>query len=278
MYISDYSNRGGGIVKKKEIGVLGIQIGLTADKHDNLRRAAALIEQGFRTYKNIDLVCLPEQYYSTVTPSTRDTDSEPLDSEFFYTFSELARKYRVNIITGSFPMDKDGKVYDCDLCIKREGVLIGDYYKTHLFDAFVSRESDSYDAGNKLGIVDFDFGRVGLLHCFELRFGEYLRTLALKGVDMFVVPSMFYKPIEDQWHILLNSAALNNLIYVVAPNQFNSQHFGRSCIVDPIGVNIAQASDMECCFYGVLNMEYQDQIRSKVPVYRNRRPELYNVH
>jgi predicted amidohydrolase len=264
-------------LKKKEIGVLGIQIGQTSNKHDNLRRAAALIEEGFKRHKKIDLICLPEQFYSTVTPETRSTEGESLESEFFYTFSEIAAKHRVNIITGSFPLARDGKVYDCDLFINREGVLIGDYSKAHLFDAFVSKESDSYDAGNKLGIVDFDFGRVGLVHCYELRFAEYLRTLALKGIDLLVVPSMFYQPRIDQWQTLITSAALSNLIYVVAPNQFNSQHFGRSCIVDPFGVTITQASDKECCFYGVLDMEYQRQSRSKVPVYKNRRPELYNV-
>ena len=263
-------------MKKREIGVLAIQIGLTANKHDNLKRAVELIEEGYKRYKKLDLICLPEQYYSTITPSTKD-QAEPLESEFFYTFSELAHKHHVNIITGSFPLAKDGKVYDCDLCINREGEIIGDYSKAHLFDAFVSRESDSYDAGNKLGIVDFDFGRVGLAHCYELRFGEYFRTLALKGIDLLVVPSMFYQPRVDQWNTLITSAALNNLVYVVAPNQYNSQHFGGSCVVDPFGVVISQASDRECCIFGMVDLEYQKQLRSKVPVYKNRRPELYNI-
>ncbi len=264
-------------MKKKEIGVLGIQIGLTSNRNDNLKRAVALIEEGFRRYKKIDLICLPEQFYASIDPHTRNTDAETLDSDFFYTFSELAHKHRVNIITGSFPLARDGKVYDCDLCINREGVLVGDYCKTHLYDAFVSKESDTYDPGNKLGIADFDFGRVGIVHCYELRFSEYLKTLALKGIDVLVVPSMFYKPRIDQWQILLSSAALNNLVYVVAPNQYNSQHFGRSCIVDPFGITVTQASDKECCFYSVLDMEFQRQARSKLPIYKNRRPELYNV-
>ena len=264
-------------MKKKEIGVLGIQVGMSSNKHDNLKRAVALIEEGYKRHKKIDLICLPEQFYSNVTPETKGDAGEIIDSEFFYTFSELAHKHRVNIITGSFPLMRDGKLYDCDLCINREGQLIGEYCKTHLFDAFVSKESDAYDAGNKLGIVDFDFGRVGLAHCYELRFGEYLRTLALKGIDLLVVPSMFYQPRSDQWNTLITSAALNNLVYVVAPNQFNSQHLGRSCIVDPFGVAITTASDRETCFYGFVDFEYQRQIRSMVPVYKNRRPELYNV-
>ncbi|MDO4960392.1 MAG: nitrilase-related carbon-nitrogen hydrolase [Eubacteriales bacterium] len=261
-----------------EIGVLGIQVGITCDKRDNLKRAAKLIDEGFEKYKKIDLVCLPEQFYSSASPHTRDKAGETYDSDFFYTFSELASKHNVNIITGSFPLSRDGKLYDCDLCINRSGEIIGEYCKAHLFDAFVSKESDTFDAGNALGIIDFDFGRVGLVHSFELRFTEYLRTLALKGIDLLVVPSMFFQPRVDHWNTLVASAALNNLIYVVAPNQFNSQHFGRSCIVDPFGVTIAQASDMECSFYGTIDLNFQRQVRSRVPLYKNRRPELYDVN
>ena len=261
----------------REIGVLGIQVGMTDDKHDNLKRALALIDDAFTKYKKVDVICLPELYYSNPTKENRATIGEVLDSEFFNEFSACAKKYHVNIITGSYPLIKGDHLYNCCLCIDREGKLIGDYSKTHLFDAFTSKESDTVDAGNELGIVDFDFGKVGIAICYELRFSDYLRTLALKGVDMLFIPSAFYKPRHDQWNILTTSAALGNLIYVVALNQYNDHFFGRSMMVDPFGLIVSQASDRETSFYGIADLDYQAQIRSQVPTYQNRRPELYDV-
>lgn len=183
----------------------------------------------------------------------------------------------MNIITGSYPLIKGEKLLNTCLCINREGELIGDYSKTHLFDAFTSRESETVDAGDEIGIFDFDFGKVGVAICYELRFTEYLRTLALKGIDMMVIPSAFYTPRHDQWDILVQSAALHNLMYVVALNQYNDHFFGRSCIADPCGLIVSKASDKEDLIYGVLDMEYQQEVRNKVPTYQNRRPELYDV-
>ena len=262
---------------KREIGVMGIQVGITDDKHDNLMRALSLIEEGFRRYKKIDCICLPELYYSNPTKENRSYIGEQLDSEFFQEFSRCAKEHDVNIITGRYPLIKGDKLLNTCLCINREGQLIGDYSKTHLFDAFTSKESETVDAGNEIGIFDFDFGKVGIAICYELRFTEYLRTLALKDIDVLFVPSAFYTPRHDQWDVLVQSAALHNLLYVVALNQYNDHFFGRSCIADPCGLVVSRASDQEGIMYGVLDMDYQQRIRQQVPTYQNRRPELYDV-
>lgn len=262
---------------KREIGVLGIQVGITDDKHDNLKRALALIEEGFQRYKKIDVICLPELYYTNPTKENRSYIGEVLDSEFFNEFSACAKKHNVNIITGTYPLMKGDKLLNTCLCINREGELIGDYSKTHLFDAFTSKESETVDAGDEIGIFDFDFGKVGIAICYELRFSDYLRTLALKDIDVLFVPSAFYTPRHDQWDILVQSAALGNLIYTVALNQYNDHFFGRSCIADPCGLIVAKVSDKEGMMYDVLDMDYQAQVRKKVPTYENRRPELYDI-
>ncbi len=262
---------------KREIGVMGIQVGMTDDKHDNLKRALSLIEEGFERYKKIDVICLPELYYSNPTKENRSWIGEELDSEFFHEFSACAKKHHVNIITGSYPLIKGDQLLNTCLCIDRQGNLIGDYSKTHLFDAFTSKESDTVDAGSEIGIFDFDFGKVGIAICYELRFPDYLRTLALKGIDILFVPSAFYTPRHDQWDVLVQSAALDNLMYVVALNQYNSHFFGRSCITDPCGLIVSKASDQEGIMYGVLDMDYQEKVRNQVPTYQNRRPELYDI-
>ncbi len=230
---------------KREISVMGIQIGMTEDKHDNLRRALALIEEGFERYKKIDVICLPELYYSNPTKENRSYIGEVLDSEFFNEFSKCAKKHHVNIITGSYPLIKGDKLLNTCLCIDREGQLIGDYSKTHLFDAFTSKESDTVDAGADIGIVDFDFEKLESLSATSCSFPDYLRTLALKGIEVLFVPSAFYTPRHDQWDVLVQSAALDNLLYVVALNQYNEHFFGRSCIADPCGLIVSKVSDQE---------------------------------
>lgn len=262
---------------KREIGVLGIQVGITDDKHDNLMRALNFIEEGFERYKKIDVICLPELYYTNPTKENRSYIGEVLDSEFFREFSKCAKKHHVNIITGTYPLIKGEKLLNTCLCIDRDGKLIGDYSKTHLFDAYTSKESETVDAGDEIGVFDFDFGKVGIAVCYELRFCDYLRTLALKDIDVLFVPSAFYQPRHDAWDILVQSAALHNLMYVVALNQYNEHFFGRSCIADPCGLIVSKASDREGILYGMLDMDYQAQIRKQVPTYRNRRPELYDV-
>ena len=193
---------------KREIHVLGIQVSCTEDKRDNLSRAIALIEEGFSKYKHIDIVCLPELFYSNPTKENRSFIGEELESEFFQDLSECAKKHHVNIISGSYPLIKGEKLFNTCLCIDRNGELIGDYSKSHLFDAFNVKESDSVDASDDLGIFDFDFGKVGIVICYELRFNELIKTLALKGVDVIFAPSAFYSPRHDQWEILVESAAL----------------------------------------------------------------------
>lgn len=261
----------------REIGVLGVQVGLLGDKHDNLSRALNLIEKGFKRYQKIDIICMPELFYSNPTKENRACIGETLDSEFFTAFSECAKRHNVNIITGSFPLIQGNKLLNACLCIGRQGQLIGTYGKTHLFDAYTSQESKTVDPGDHLGIFNFDFGKAAIAICYELRFSDYLRTLALKGAEILFAPSAFYTPRHDTWEVLTRSAALGNLQYVVAVNQIGPHFFGRSCIVDPYGITIARASDREDCIYGVLDLDYQSQARSQVPTYENRRPELYDL-
>ena len=269
--------KGIGTYMSRKIGILGVQVGLTADKHDNLMRAINLIEEACENYNKIDLVCMPELFYSNPTKENRGFIGEHLDSEFFYEFSDCAKRHHINIITGTYPLINGEKLCNTLLCINRSGELIGKYSKTHLFDAYALKESDAIDPGDSLGVFDFDFGRVGTAICYELRFSDYLRTLSLKDIDLLAVPAAFYTPRNDAWDILVSSAALGNLQYVLAVNQYSSQCFGRSCIVDPCGIMTAKASDKETTVYDLIDLKYQKEIREQVLTYKNRRPELYDL-
>lgn len=259
------------------IKVMAVQVGWTPNKEENLRRALDLIERGFQQYGQADIVCLPEFFYESPTYKNRETVGEPLEGAFYQTLSRCAAAHQVNMITGTFPQKKDGKLYNTCLAIDRGGNLLGEYSKVHLFDALDRKESDYLTAGRRHGIFEFDCGKVGVAICYEVRFCEYLRTLALQDIDLLAIPAMFYRPRQDQWDLLVRGAALNHVLYVVTANQYNKHCFGRSQIIDPCGLPLAQASDREDIIFTCIDTAYQKQMRDDLAVYENRVPEMYDI-
>jgi predicted amidohydrolase len=164
-------------------------------------------------------------------------------------------------VTGCFPWKSKDGLYNTCLCLNREGEIIGQYNKSRLFDAMGYRESDLVKAGDEMCIVDFDFGRVGIAVCYELRFPEYLRQICNHGVDLLCIPAAFYVPRHDDWEILTKAAALQNLTYVCAVNQYNRFYCGRSSIINPNGVVLAEALDCEMAAYGEMDLDLVKEMR-----------------
>lgn len=268
---------------KSRIGVLLVQVGYDKDSNRVLQKAVSMVDEAKKQYGMLDIVCMPELYYE----GDRDT--------FLETWRACSRRNHVNIVTGSMPVypDEPNKTQpadpsDCDTSslvkpknttyiIDREGNIAGDYSKCHLFDAYEDRESDRLEPGDHLGIFDLDIGKIGVMICYDIRFSEYVRTLALKGIDILIVPAAFYKPRTDDWEVLLRAASLYNIMYVCAANQFGKRCAGRSSVADPDGRIVARASDEECAVYHVLDMDFQKHMREVNPSYNNRRPDLYDI-
>ena len=251
---------------KNEIGVLLVQVGYGKDQGETLKKAVSYVDEAKKKYGMLDIVCMPELYYE----GGRD--------EFLTAWKECARRNHVNIVTGSMPVeDPSGKPRNTAYVIDREGSVIGDYSKAHLFDAYDDRESDRLTPGDHIGIFDLDIGKIGVVICYDIRFSEYVRTLALKGIDILMVPAAFYRPRTDDWEVLLRAASLYNIMYVCAANQFGSRCAGRSSVADPDGRIVARASDEECSVYHILDMGFQKHMREVNPSYQNRRPDLYEI-
>ena len=250
----------------KKIGVLLVQIGYDKNPGAVLEKAEKMIDEAMEENSMVDVVLLPELYYSGEKEAFLDT------------YKRLAKKYNVNIITGSMPVERgDRKPLNTTFVIDREGNVLGDYSKVHLFDAYDDKESDRYGHGDKLGIFDLDIGRVGIIICYDIRFSEYIRTLALKGIELLLIPAAFYRPRGDEWEILLKGSALTNIMYVCAANQFGKRCAGRSSVIDPNGQIIAKASDRECCVHSVIDMGFEKEMRERNPLFDNRRPEMYDI-
>jgi predicted amidohydrolase len=166
-----------------------------------------------------------------------------------------------------------------------DGDRIATYRKIHMFDVEVGdityRESELERAGDEIELGDADGTRIGLTICYDLRFPELYRILAVRGARVITVPSAFTERTgRDHWEVLIRARAIENQVFIVAAGQIGEapphyRSYGRSMIVDPWGVVLAQAPDSECFVAADLDFESQDRIRDRLPSLRNRRPEAY---
>ena len=255
---------------------------------ENLKGMTAMIEEAVENSKNLDIIIFPEYcYYAPTTIEESKKVAEDVPGEFTEAIGELARKYKLNIIPGSFvEKAKGGKVHNTCVFINRKGKVIGKYRKIHLMDAIGYKESNYVEAGKEMCVINTDIGRVGIMVCYDLRFPELARSMVLKGADILFVPAEFpsgkpLPPRTDHWDLLVRSTALYNLTYVVAANQFGPLHsdnpFGRSSIVDPWGTVVSSASGRQDIIFATLDMDYQKSVRDSVATWINRKPEIYTL-
>ncbi len=270
-----------------QVKVLGIQMLADGRKGDNLAKALSLIDGGVAQYGRPDFLVLPEYCYHVPVPEDVESAAEPIPGEFSEAMAAKARDLGVYLLAGSFPeRASGGKIHNTCLAFDREGRQIGTYRKAHLMDGMSYKESDSVERGSSIASFETEFGRVGAMVCYDLRFPELARTLALEGAKILFVPAAFpsgavLPPRTDHWDLLVRSTALLNLLYVVAVNQYGPLHtdyyFGRSMVVDPWGMPIAQASAGESILFSSFDLDQVEATRAKLPVLVHRRPELYRL-
>ena len=198
-----------------------------------------------------------------------------------------AKAYNTYIVAGSVANKKaDGKNYNTSLLFGRNGDIVGEYDKVHLFDVLNAadgeQESDQVNRGDHIFTYDADFGKLGIMICYDIRFPELARTLALQGVQYLMVPAAFYSPRIDHWQDLLRATALQNSMYVLGVNLFGKLNptnifCGRSLLADPWGVAAATAPDKAAFFQTYVDADYADTIKDAVGTFHNRVPEVYDI-
>ena len=216
----------------------------------NLLEAEKLIAEAVKA--GAKLVALPENFalmgdHEQDKIKVKETDGLGIIQSFL---ENTAKKYAVWIVGGTIPIagDNGNKVRAACLIYNDKGQRVARYDKVHLFDVHVPntnevyRESDSIESGNDFLVVDTPFGRMGVAVCYDLRFPEFFRKMSEQGVDFIVIPSAFTAETgAAHWELLLRARAIENLCYVIAPNQggFHKngrRTFGHSMIIDPWGV------------------------------------------
>lgn len=264
-------------------------MGAVGNKEENVKKARTMLDSLALAYPHPHFICLPEMF--SYLPDPKD-DFDTIDriavekgGPLSDMFSEYARKFNSYIIAGSQIEKRDGKHFNTSFLFEPDGNLIAGYSKTHLFDTPDYKESWFFTPGDRLMMVDTEYCKIGMIICYDIRFPEILRTLALRGAELFFCPAAFpmggTSPGEDHWKTLTKAASLHNMIYLVAVNQIGFKYpftyFGRSVIVDPWGIEIAKASNKEGVISAELDLEYLRETRKMRSVLKHRRPDLYHL-
>jgi predicted amidohydrolase len=268
------------------IRVACVQMTSRQDKDANLERARALVARAAST--GADVIVLPEKWNLVGSADDYRTAAEPLaGGPSAAAMAEWARTLGVTIVGGSITERREGreKLSNTSCVFDAEGELVAVYRKIHLFDVEVGgnvyRESEAEEPGSDPVVAHAEDWAIGLTVCYDLRFPELYRILALEGAELATVPAHFTTPTgKDHWHVLLRARAIENQYYVAAAGQVGETvrgkpAYGRSLIVDPWGIVLAQAPDEETVITAEIDRARMRHIRATLPSLANRQPDAY---
>jgi len=264
--------------------VAAVQLNSTDRKSRNLEAAEGLVRAA--AADGAELVALPEKWNLLAGGEALLAGAEPLDGPSLGAARGWAAELGIHLLAGSVSERAGERASNTSVLIGPDGSDIAVYRKIHMFDVDVGgvayRESEHEQAGSEIVLADVGELSVGLTVCYDLRFPELYRILALRGARVLAVPSAFTATTgRDHWEVLLRARAIENQAFILAPNQIGKAppHFeshGHSSIVDPWGRVLAEAADGECFVAADLDLAAQDEVRDSLPALANRRPEAYS--
>jgi deaminated glutathione amidase len=263
-----------------------VQLNSTEDKERNLATADRLTRAA--AAGGADLVVLPEKFNVLGEAHHLRAGAEPLDGPSITWAREIARDVGIDLVAGSIAELREGreKLSNTSVHVGPDGEIKAVYRKVHMFDVVVGgveyRESAHEEAGAETVLSEAGEGvPLGLTVCYDLRFPELFRILAVQGARVIALPAAFTKVTgQAHWEILVRARAIENQAFVVASDQIGrtaggKESFGGSMIVDPWGDVLARAPDEECFVAADLDLARQDEVREQLPSLANRMPAAY---
>ncbi len=269
-----------------QLQVAIVQMNSRDNKDANTEAAIAGIERA--AAGGARLVTLPEVWTYLGPEHGNVAAAEPIPGPLTSRLGALARELGIYLHAGSMYEAVDGanRLHNTSVVLDPSGEIVATYRKIHMFDVDLDedvsyRESNTIAPGEEIVTVDVDGVTVGLATCYDLRFPELFRILALQGADVIMLPAAFTLATgRDHWEPLIRARAIENQVFMVAAGQVG-QHppgqwcYGRSMIVDPWGVVIAQASDAPTVIAATLDLGHLERVRRQIPSVANRMPDRY---
>jgi predicted amidohydrolase len=268
------------------VRVAAVQLNSNGDKQRNLAAAERLVRAA--AADGAEFVALPEKWNLLAGGEELVAGAEPLDGPSLTAARGWARDLGVHLLAGSISeRGAEGeKASNTSVLISSDGADVAVYRKIHMFDVDAGgvsyRESEHERPGIEPVAAPLGDLTLGMTVCYDLRFPELFRILALHGARVIAVPSAFTLATgRDHWEVLLRARAIEDQVFVVAPNQVGEapphySSFGHSLIVDPWGVVLATAPDGEGFVAAELDFAEQDRVRESLPSLANRQPKAYH--
>jgi deaminated glutathione amidase len=268
------------------VRVAAVQLNSNGEKARNLSAAERLVRAA--AADGAELVALPEKWNLLASGEEMAAGAEELDGPSLAAARSWARALGIHLLAGSVAergADPGEKAFNTSVLIGPEGEDLAVYRKIHMFDVEAGgvtyRESEYEQAGEEIVSATVGGLELGLTVCYDLRFPELYRILAVRGVRIIAVPSAFTAATgRDHWEVLLRARAIENQAFLIAPNQVGEtaprySSYGHSAIVDPWGTMLVTAPDGECFVAAELDFAAQERTREQLPSLANRRPESY---
>jgi predicted amidohydrolase len=276
----------GGLQVKDKFRLAVCQMSVTRDKETNIRHAGEMVREA--AAGGAKVVALPEMFncpYEThLFPAY--AESYP-DGETVKMLARVAVDAGIVLVGGSIPERDGDKVYNTSFIFGPRGELLGRHRKVHLFDVDLPnlriRESSTLGPGNNLDVIDAGLCKLGVMICFDVRFPELARLLALEGAHVLVIPAAFNTITGPaHWEMSMRARAVDNQVYVAAASPARDESakyvaYGHSMIIDPWGEVVAEAGTGEEIIMAEIDPEKIKDVRGRLPLLSQRRTDLYEI-
>ena len=269
---------------KKKFRAAVVQMKSSVNKEQNLAYSLNLINEAVKN--KAQLICFPE-FQMAYSPAEQKAEelhkiAEKIDGNFISTLSSSAKRNKINVIATLYEFidtnKQNHKVFDTAVIINERGKLESVYRKVHLYDALGSKESKKLIAGS---IIErptrTSVGNLGLLICYDMRFPEISRILTVNGARILISPSAWVAGFmkQEHWEIMLKARAIENGVYVIAPNQLGNIYSGHSMVIDPFGTALVDMGNREGMEIMDIDNSRINTIRRRLPLLKNRRTDVY---
>lgn len=272
-------------MRKFLVGV--IQPDTQNDKGKNLEAIGEMIDQA--AARGVSLVSLPE-VMNVIGPNVGEGgQAEPIPGYTTEFLARKARQHKIWVHGGSFAEEIPGnaKAYNTTIMLNPRGEVVARYRKLHTFDVTlpdgtIANESERIEPGSDIVTVDTELGTLGFSICYDIRFPELFRLLALNGAQIIFTPANFTLPTgKDHWEPILRTRAIENGCYIIASAQIGKKPkfaaYGNSMVIDPWGAVIARMPDRTGFIVAEIDLDYLDTIRGRIPSLKNRRTQAYDL-
>ncbi|MGA9150661.1 MAG: carbon-nitrogen hydrolase family protein [Candidatus Nitrosopolaris sp.] len=264
-----------------------VQMKSSIDKEENLRLSLEFVKEGAK--RKARLICFPEfqMAFSSAKQSSKQLTNVAESAEngnFIVKLCSAARSCKIDIVATIYEKSDElsfKRVYDTAVLINSKGNIISRYRKVHLYDALGFKESLKLMAGNSIEQPsETSTGTIGLMICYDIRFPEISRILAVQGAEILAAPSAWIQGVmkEEHWVTLLKARSIENGLYMVAPDQVGNIFSGRSMVIDPFGSVILDMGNREGMEVVDIDISRVQSVRKSLPLLKNRRNDVYRNH